>query len=89
MSANFNTICSLLGAENEKRLKDEIIKVIVERVEDDLTDWHEYLFDYDRMFQEIEDEIAAEIKVEIKAKIHERIMVKIDEKVDAIYNSVI
>lgn len=84
MSANFNTICSLLGAENEKRLKDEIIRVIVERVEDDLTDWHEYLFDYDRMFQEIEDEIAAEIKANIKAKIHERVMVKIDEKADAI-----
>ena len=89
MSGNFNTICSLLGAENEKRLKDEIIKVIVERVEDDLTDWHEYLFDYDRMFQEIEDEITAEIKTKIKAKIHERLMAKIDEKVDAIYNSVI
>ena len=28
MSANFNTICSLLGAENEKRLKDEIIRVL-------------------------------------------------------------
>lgn len=77
MSNNFSTFCSLLGAENEERLKDEIIKIIIDRVEDDLTDY-DYLFNYDRMCREIEDEITAEVK----AKVREKVMAKLDEQID-------
>ena len=82
MSGNFSTVCNILGAENEERLKDEIIKVIIDRVEDDLTDWHEYLFNYDRMFREIEHEITAEVK----AKVRERVMARLNEQVDNMCN---
>ena len=53
-------------------------------VEDDLTDWHEYLFNYDRMFREIEDEITAEVK----AKVRERVMARLNERVDDMCNRI-
>ena len=84
MSNNFSTVCTLLGAENEERLKNEIINVIIDRVEDDLTDWHEYLFNYDRMFQEIEAEITAEVK----AKVRKKVMAKLDEQIDDMCNRI-
>ena len=82
MSNDISIICNVLGAENEERLKDEIIDIIVNRVEDDLNDWGEYIFNYDRMFREIEHEITAEVK----AKVRERVMARLNEQVDDMCN---
>ena len=73
-----SAIAKLLGEDNEKRLKDEITDIFIERIRDELSDYEMYMMDYDKMFEEIEDEILAEVKNEFRKKYMEAMYGKID-----------
>lgn len=71
-------IAKLLGEDNEKRLKDEITELLIERVRDDLADYSDYLMDYDKLFVDIEEEMFEEVKNEFRNRYMEAMYGKID-----------
>lgn len=60
--ANITELAKLLGEDNEKRLKDKITDIIIERVQEEMDDYFTYTIDYDSIFNEIEEEVKAMAK---------------------------
>ena len=73
---NLNNIAKLLGEENEKRLKDSITDMIINRIQEELDDFYEYTIDYDGIL----DEVGREIKAAVKEKYMKIYMAKMDAK---------
>ena len=68
-------IAKLLGEENEKKLKDGITNILLERIREDLDDINIYLMDLEAML----DSIRKDIEREAKEKIKNMYMGKLDE----------
>ena len=68
-------IVNLLGEENEKKLKDGITDLLLERIEEDLHDIAIYLIDLETMFENIKEELEKEVK----EKVSKMYMDKLDE----------
>lgn len=68
-------IVKILGEENEKKLRDGITDLLLERIEEDLDDIGIYLMDLEAML----DDIRREIEKEAKEKIMKKYMDKLDE----------
>ena len=73
---NLNNIAKLLGEENEKRLKDTITDLLINHVEDELSDFDTYLIDYEELFIDI----AKEIETAVKDKYTKMYMEKAEKK---------
>lgn len=61
------SIASILGEENEKRLKDGITDLLLRQVDMDISDKYEY--DYILVFDDIYAEVKAKIEEEFKEKL--------------------
>ena len=73
---NLNNIAKLLGEENEKRFKDSITDILINRFQEDIDDYDEYMVDLYDLFNEIEDEI----RTAVKEKYVKMYMEKADQK---------
>lgn len=80
---NFNSIISLLGADNEKRLKDGITDLLLRQIERDLADRYEYeyIIAFDSLFEEAKEKIEEEFKEKAAQKYKEYI----DNKLKAMF----
>ena len=74
-------IAKLLGEENEKKLKDSITDMLIERFESDLDDMGCYMIDYEALF----DEIRKEVKSAMKDKVTKMYMAKAEEKFSELF----
>lgn len=71
-------IAKLFGEENEKKLKDGIVEMLLNQAKLDLEAKYEY--DYSIDFDDIYDEIKKEVREEIKEKLKRRYMEYIEQK---------
>ena len=60
-------IAKLLGEDNEKRLKDKITDLLIQRVDEDLNDMCTYLIDFEETF-ELDENVTDLIKYEEERK---------------------
>lgn len=74
-------IAKLLGEENEKKLRDSMTDILIERFEEDLNDMNCYLVDYEALF----DEIRKEVKSIMKDKVIKMYMAKAEEKFSELF----
>lgn len=74
-------IAKLLGEENEKKLRDSMTDILIERFEEDLNDMNCYLIDYEALF----DEIRKEVKSVMKDKVTKMYMAKAEEKFSELF----
>ncbi len=65
-----NIIASLLGEENEKRLKNAITDALIRTVENDIED--RYKYDYIIAFDSIYEEVNRELQEELRTKMAEK-----------------
>lgn len=72
------TIARLLGEDNEKKLKDGIVDLLLNQAKLDLEAKYEY--DYSIDFDDIYDEIKKEVRDEIKEKLKRRYMEFVEQK---------
>lgn len=82
---NLTDVAKLLGEENEKRLRDGITDLLLERAEKDLDDKYEY--DYCIEFDDIFDEVKKEIKDELKEKLRMKYMESVEKKMEELFNN--
>lgn len=73
-------IARLLGEDNEKKLKDGIVEMLLNQAKLDLEE--KYTYDYSIEFDDIYDEIKMEIKEEVKEKLKKKYMESIDKKME-------
>ena len=59
---NITEIAKLLGEENEERLKDTITNLIIDHIDDELSDYDRYLIDWDNLLYEVSQEVEQRIK---------------------------
>ena len=59
---NLNNIAKLLGEENEKRLKNAITNLIIEHIDDELSDYDRYLIDWDNLLYDVRNDVEQRIK---------------------------
>lgn len=76
---NVVEIAKLLGEDNAQRLKDGITDLLLSRVEEDLQDDDYYLFDYEKLFEEIEDEVISMVRERVRKTYMEQAEKKIAE----------
>ena len=71
---NLNSIISLLGEDNEKKLKDGITDLLLQQVERDLADRYEYeyIIAFDHLFEEAKEIIEKEFKEKLTEKYREQ-----------------
>ena len=74
-------LAGLLGEENEKNLKDAITDLLIHQFEDDLTSMCEYMFDYERIF----DEVRKEVTSIMKEKIAKAYLAKAEDKFNELF----
>lgn len=74
-------IIELLGEENEKKLKDGIVELLLQQVERDIENKFEYdyIIDFDEMFKDIQEQVKEETKNRIAKKYKDFIDKKIEE----------
>ena len=68
------------GEENEKKLKDGILELMLNQAKLDIESKYEY--DYCIEFDDIYDEIKMEIKEEVKERLKKKYMESIDKKME-------
>jgi hypothetical protein len=71
-------IARLLGEDNEKKLKDGIVEMLLKQAQYDLESKYEY--DYSINFDDIYDEVKKEVREEVKEKLKRRYMEFIEQK---------
>lgn len=74
-------IAKLLGEENEKKLKDSITDLLIERFMEDLDDMGCYMIDYEQLF----DEVRVEVESVMKNKIMKMYMEKAEKKFSELF----
>lgn len=73
-------IAKLLGEDNEKRLKDGIVEMLLNQARYDIEE--KYKYDYSIDFDDIYNEIKKEIKEEVKEKLKKKLIKSINEKME-------
>ena len=79
---SLSNLSSILGEENERKIKDGITNLIIQSVEDDLSTMGTYIIDYEDLFDRMRDEVEPEI-MRIMAK---RYMNKMKVMMDDLFN---
>ena len=80
---DLTNIISLLGEENEKRLKDGITDLLLQQVERDIADKYEY--NYIIAFDELFEEVRAQIEEEFKETLAEKYRALMNKKIDGMF----
>lgn len=75
-------IAKLLGEENEKKLKDGIVDLLLRQVEQDIEDKYKtyYILDFDDIFEEIKRDVESVVKEKAMEKYMESIDKLIEER---------
>ena len=73
-------IAQLLGEDNEKKLKDGIVELLLNQAKYDIE--QKYAYDYCIEFDAIYDEIKREIKDEVKERLKKKYMESINKKME-------
>lgn len=71
-------IIQLLGADNEKRLRDSITDMLIENMQENINGMSVWLVDFEEMFEEIREEIKDDIMNRVVAKYMEAAKSKVD-----------
>ena len=74
-------IAKLLGEDNEKRLKDKITDLLIQRVDEDLDDMCTYLIDFEDTFEQV----RKDVEKDIKEMIYRKYMAKFESKCDELF----
>lgn len=74
-----SNIAKLLGEENEKKLKDKITDLLIERVDEDLRDMCTYLIDFEYVFDQVRKDVEKDIKEMMYKKYMEAMEFKMNE----------
>lgn len=74
-----SNIAKLLGEENEKKLKDKITDLLIERVDEDLRGMCTYLIDFEYVFDQVRKDVEKDIKEMIYKKYMEAMEFKMNE----------
>lgn len=79
-------IAKLLGEENEKKLKDGIVELLLRQVEQDIEHKYQsyYILDFDDIFEEIQKDVESVIK----EKVMEKYMGSIDKLIEERFKNV-
>lgn len=72
-------ITKLLGEENEKKLKDSITDLMIEKAATEIDDMCDYLIDFERLFDEVQKEVSTDLKEKLVKIYSEKLDVKIKE----------
>lgn len=75
-------VATLLGEDNEKRLKDGITDLLLQKVKEDLDD--AYRYDYILAFADIYQDVKEEIEDEFKEKLAKRYRQHMNKKLKEI-----
>lgn len=75
-------VAKLLGEENEKRLKDSITDLLIERVDEDLRDSCTYLIDFEDIFAQV----RKDVEKDVKEMAYKKWMAKMEEKINEVFN---
>lgn len=75
-------VAKLLGEENEKRLKDSITDLLIERVDEDLRDSCTYLIDFEDIFSQV----RKDVEKDVKEMMYKKWMAKMEEKINEVFN---
>lgn len=84
MNNDFTKVADILGADNEKRLKDAITDALIEQAVYDIKDRYSsaYCIDFDELMSNVSDEVNNEVKEQIKSRIMQIVMKKIEDMFD-------
>lgn len=77
-----SNIVKLLGEENEKKLKDSITDLLIERVDEDLRDMCTYIIDFEETF----DQIRKDVEKDVKEMMYRKYMDKMEQKMNELLN---
>ena len=72
-------IAKLLGEDNEKKLKDGITELLLNKIEDELDDLSDWLLDCESLIDEVREEIFEIAKKKMIEKYSKQVEQKIDE----------
>ena len=81
---NLTQIAQLLGEENEKKLKDGIVNLILKQVEEDLKDYTEWIVDPEDLRYEINEDVRKIVKEKVVKKYADKLESKFDEILEKI-----
>lgn len=76
-------IAELLGEENEKRLKDGIVDLLLELVKNDIEEYSrtEWMIDLDELYYDVDKEV----RKEVKDKMIKKYVACAENKIDKIF----
>lgn len=55
-------IAKILGEDNEQRLKNEITDLLIQRIEDDLDNYEDWIVDLNYLYEEVNKEVQKAVK---------------------------
>lgn len=81
MKHELSNLTKLLGAENEQKVKDSIVELILERTKYDLDEWckYGYVINFEELFQEIEERVVENVKEKMIALYTKKMEEKMEE----------
>lgn len=84
MSNDFTKVADILGADNEKRLKDAITDALIQQAIYDIKDRYSsiYCIDFDDLMSDVANEVNNEVKEEMKSRMMKIAMKKIEDMFD-------
>ena len=77
--SNFSNIAELLGNDNEQRLKDGIVELLLNHIKDDLDAMNEYLIDFEDLFDKVRHDVFDNVKDKMIKKYTKEIEAKFEE----------
>ena len=72
-------LATIIGEDNEKRLKDNITDLLIKRVEEDLENFQDWIVDLDYLYDQVNSEVYKIVKDKMVEKYLEKMNVRIDE----------
>lgn len=75
---DLSIVAKLLGEENEKKLKDGITDLLIERVDEDLRDMCTYIIDFEEVFEQV----RKDVEKDVKEMMYKKYMTKMEEKMN-------
>jgi hypothetical protein len=72
-------LATIIGEDNEKRLKDSITDLLIKRVEEDLENFQDWIVDLDYLYDQVNSEVYKIVKDKMVEKYLEKMNARIDE----------
>lgn len=72
-------LATIIGEDNEKRLKDSITDLLIKRVEEDLENFQDWIVDLNYLYDQVNSEVYKIVKDKMVEKYLEKMNVRIDE----------